>query len=157
MTLPPPLRGACGAILDTMVFIYLFEDHPRYGVPCEWLLQRAAEGDYSGLITPVTMAEVLVRPLQASRTDIADRYRSALQRLPGVALCDITGQTGMLAGALRAKYRLPLPDMLQAACAIEHGGVLLTNDHALRCVSELQVVLLDDLQQTPPADCTGSR
>jgi len=143
--LPLPFHGSHGVVLDTMLFIYVLEDQPRFGALCERLLQRAADGDYTGLITPITMAEVLVRPLQAGRADLADRYRSALQNLAGVALCDLTWQAGTMAGALRAKYGLPLPDMLQAACAMEHGGVLLTNDKALRKIGEVRVVLLDEL------------
>jgi predicted nucleic acid-binding protein len=49
------------------------------------------------------------------------------------------------AGALRAKYGLPLPDVLRAACAMEHGGVRLTNDKALRSIGEIRIILLDEL------------
>jgi predicted nucleic acid-binding protein len=65
--------------------------------------------------------------------------------LPNIKLCDVSWKTGILAGALRAKYRMPLPDMFQAACAIEHGGVLITNDKVLKKVSEIDVVLLSCL------------
>ncbi len=146
MKLTPSLLGVRGAVLDTMLLIYVLEDHPRFAGVCEWLLQRAGTGDYAGLITPITMAEVLVKPLQSGRTDLADRYRTALQNLPGVALCGLTWRAGTMAGALRAKYSLPLPDMLQAACAMEHGGVLLTNDNALRSFRDIQVVLIDELR-----------
>jgi predicted nucleic acid-binding protein len=58
----------------------------------------------------------------------------------GVAVLDT------VAGALRAKYRLPLPDMLQAACAIQHGAALITNDKALHAVTEIPIVSLDELR-----------
>ena len=145
MRLPLPFHGARGVVLDTMLLIYVLEDQPRFGGLCEWLLQRAAAGDFSGLITPITMAEVLVKPLQAGRPGLADRYRNALRNLPGIAVCDLTPETGAMAGALRAKYSLPLPDMLQAACAMKHGGVLLTHNKALRQISEIRAVLLDEL------------
>lgn len=145
MKIPEALRDARGVVLDTMVLIYLLEDHPHFAGPCEWLLQQAAAGVFSGLLTPITMAEVLVKPLQAGRLDLADRYRAALSNLPGIALCDLTSRAGTMAGALRARYRLPLPDMLQAACALEHGGVLVTNDQALATVKEVRIVLLGEL------------
>jgi len=143
--LPPALGEAGLAVLDTMLLIYVFEDHPTYGGLCEWLLERAGAGDLRGLITPITMAEVLVKPLQAGRPDLADRYRDALRNLPGVTVCSLTSEAGAMAGALRAKYRLPLPDMLQVACAMEHRGALITNDKALRALTELPVILLDEL------------
>ena len=145
MTLPPALKRVRRAVLDTMLLIYVLEDHPHLGTVSEWLLQQAAEGHYAGLITPISMAEVLVKPLQAGRPDLADRYRTALRNLPGVDLCDLTWQAGAMAGALRAKYSLPLPDMLQVAIAIEHDAVLITNDKALRAVDATDVVLLAEL------------
>ncbi len=145
MRLPAALRGIRGAVLDTMVLIYLLEDHPKFGALCEWLLQRAEAGDYSAVVTPVTMAELLVKPLQAGRSDLSDRYQAAIRNAPNVRLCDVTWRTGAMAGALRAKYGLALPDMFQAASAMEHGGVLVTNDRTLRKVGEIRVVLLEDL------------
>ena len=59
----------------------------------------------------------------------------------------ITFKTSCLAGALRAKYGLPLPDMIQAACALSASDpVLLTNDKALRRVTEVRIVFLDELR-----------
>ena len=145
MKLPAAMKGCRGAVLDTMFLIYLLEDHPRFGALCEWLLQRAAAGDYSGVVTPITMAEILVKPLRAGRSDLGDRYQAAIRNAPNVTMCDMTWRTGAMAGALRAKYGLPLPDMLQAASAMEHGGVLVTNDCALKKVEDIRIILLGDL------------
>ncbi len=55
-------------------------------------------------------------------------------------------EVGWMAGALRAKYKLPLPDMIQAAFALQSARPsLLTNDRTLRRVEEVDVFLLDDL------------
>lgn len=133
-------------VLDTMFWIYLFEDAPRYGVRCQAILDLIGAGRFKAVVTPVTAAELLVKPIKQNRADIADHYRRALTNLKNVELQAMTFQVGCLAGALRAKYDLPLPDMLQAACAIgAQAPRLLTNDKALRRVAELQVILLDDL------------
>ncbi|MBI3986792.1 MAG: PIN domain-containing protein [Lentisphaerae bacterium] len=145
MKLPPSLKGCRGAVVDTMVLIYLFENHPRWSPVCEWLMERAEASDYTGVITPVTAAEILVKPIRAGRSDLADRYRLAIGSIPNIHPCEFTWKTGGMAGALRAKYGLPLPDMFQAACAMEHGGVLITNDSALKKLSDIQVVLLEAL------------
>ena len=145
MKLPSALKGCRGAVLDTMLLVYLFENHAEYGGVCEWLLQRAEAGDYTAIITPVTMAEIVVKPLQCGRPDIADTYQTAIRNAPNVGICDMSWKTGVMAGALKAKYRLPLPDMLQVACATEHGGVLVTNDHALQKITDVRVILLDEV------------
>ena len=146
MKFPSKLKGCSGAVLDTMVLVYLFENHGGYGAVCEKLLQHAEDGDFTGVITPVTLAELLVRPLQAGRGDLADRYQSAIRHAANIRLCDFSWQTGRMAGALRAKYGLPLPDMFQVACALEHGRVLVTNDMAMRKIEDVDVVFLDDMR-----------
>ncbi len=50
------------------------------------------------------------------------------------------------AAELRARFRLRTPDALQLATAIETGcGAFLTNDHASRRVTDIRVLILDDL------------
>jgi len=51
---------------------------------------------------------------------------------------------GDLAGALKAKYRLPLADMIQAAMAVQTDcPALITNDKALSRLEEVDVYLLE--------------
>lgn len=146
MKLPALLQGGRDVILDTMVFIYLFEDNPTYASVCEWLLQQAAHAVFTGAITPVTTAELLVKPLQSQRSDLARRYRDALSCLPNVRLVNLSPETGFMAGALRAKYNLPLPDMMQVAAAMEMDSTaLISNDRSLQRVREVKVILLDSL------------
>ncbi|MCX7001952.1 MAG: PIN domain-containing protein [bacterium] len=143
--MPSGLRGCRGAVLDTMLLIYLLENHAKYGGVCEWLFQQAEAGEYTGVITPVTMAEIVVKPLQCGRHDIADSYQTAICNAPNMCICDFSWKTGVMAGALRAKYNLLLPDMFQVASAMEHGGVLISNDRVLRKIMEIRIILLDDL------------
>jgi len=52
-----------------------------------------------------------------------------------------------MAGALRAQYKKPLPDMYQAAIALQAAvPILITNDKGLRIVKEIQVLTLEDFQ-----------
>lgn len=146
MKLPLLLQGGRDVVLDTMIFIYFFEDDPKYGRGCEWLLQQAAEGVFTGVITPVTAAELLVKPLQLKRHALADRYRDALRGLPNIRLVSLSPEAGFMAGALRAKYNLPLPDMIQTATAMEiNSTALISNDKVLQRIKEVNVILLDSL------------
>jgi len=133
-------------VIDTMVLIYLFEDHEEYAPACERLMHSIERGSLQAVVTPITMAELVVRPLHQGRTDIANAYRAALEGHPGISLEAIDGQVGWMAGALRAKYGLPLPDMIQVAMAMRaEKPALVTNDRALARVEEADICLLDEL------------
>jgi predicted nucleic acid-binding protein len=140
------LKGRSGVVLDTMVFIYLFEDHKRYAPVCESLVEWMESGVFLGMVTPITMAELIVKPLKAGRPDMANRYRAVMDSLKNLECSTIDTETGWMAGALRAKYGLALPDMLQVASALRaEEPTLVSNDRALQRVEELQLILLDDL------------
>ncbi|MGL5942119.1 MAG: type II toxin-antitoxin system VapC family toxin [Waterburya sp.] len=48
---------------------------------------------------------------------------------------------------MRVKYNLKLPDALQITTAIETGcDSFLTNDKALKRVTELRILILDELE-----------
>ena len=137
-----------GVVLDTMVFIYLFEDHPVYADRCERILNRIDEGAFSGVVTPITAAEILVKPLQKGEPFVADRYRAALRSFSNLDLADFDMNTGFMAGSLRARYGLPLPDMFQAAAALSYPArTLISNDKALQRIKEIDVFLLHEINR----------
>ena len=143
MKLPKRLAGRKGVVLDTMVFIYLFEDSPQFGSVSEFILEQGRLGKFESVVTPITAAELMVKPLQKKRYDLADRYRLALRNMQNVIPVAVTFETGLLAGSLRAKYGLPLPDMLQVACAMQSKTpALITNDKAMEQIEEAEVFLL---------------
>jgi len=143
MKLPKRLAGRKGVVLDTMIFIYLFEDSPQFGSVSEFILEQVGLGKFESAVTPVTAAELMVKPLQNKRYDLADRYRLALRSMQNVVPVAMSFETGLLAGGLRAKYGLPLPDMIQVACAMQSKTpTLITNDKAMEHIDEAEVFLL---------------
>lgn len=140
------LAGRQGVVIDTMVFIYLFEEHPRYVDLCEQIIDHIFKGTFTGVVTPITAAEILVKPLKQNKIAIADRYRRAIGNIPNLKLFQFDIQTGFMAGALRARYGLPLPDMFQIAAAMSHPAkAFITNDKALRRVNEVDLFLIDEM------------
>ena len=143
MKLPKRLAGRKDVVLDTMIFIYLFEDSPQFGLVSEFILEQVGLGKFECIVTPITAAELMVKPLQNKRCDLADRYRLALRSMQNVVRVAISFETGLLAGSLRAKYGLPLPDMIQVACAMRSNTpTLITNDTAMEQIEEVEVFLL---------------
>jgi predicted nucleic acid-binding protein len=148
MKLPRGLAGRKGVVLDTLVFIYLFEDSPQFGSVSEFILEQGQLGKFESIITPITAAELMVKPLQNKRYDLADRYRLALRAMRNVTPVAFNFETGLLAGSLRAKYGLPLPDMIQVACAMQSKTpTLITNDKAMEQIEEAEVFLLSAFLQ----------
>ena len=108
------LEGRQGVVIDTMVFIYLFEDHPTFGDVCENLFNQIKDGLFSAIVTPITAAEVLVKPLKMGQLSIADNYRNAIRNMPNLSNIKFDAEIGFMAGSLRAKYALLLPDLFQS-------------------------------------------
>ena len=145
--LPAGLAGRHGVVLDTMVLVYFFEAHPEFGPRCKAVIEAVESRLFEAAVTPVTLAEVIVKPLKENRASLADVYRQALQNMTGISLVSITHETGYLAGTLRAKYGMPLPDMMQIAVALQsQKPTLITNDRTLRKVKEVDVFLLSDFK-----------
>jgi predicted nucleic acid-binding protein len=52
-----------------------------------------------------------------------------------------------MAGALKARYGLPLPDMFQIAAAMSHpANAFITNDKALGRVNAVDLFLIDEMR-----------
>ncbi len=140
------LDGRRGVVIDTMVFIYLFEDHPIFGDLCEKLFDEIQSGLFSAIVTPITAAEVLVKPLKKGQLSIADHYRNAIRNMPNISNIHFDVDIGFMAGSLRSKYDLPLPDMFQIAAALtQPANAIITNDRDIQRVRETDVFLLSDL------------
>jgi len=143
------LAGRHSVVLDTMVWVYFFEAHELYGELCKQLLLQVEAGSFSAALTPITLAELIVKPLRQGRQDRATQYRSAMQAMINVQLLAFSVHDGWLAGSLCAKYALRLPDAMQVAAALAaEQPTLVTNDKALARVKEVHVVLLSDLLRT---------
>ena len=140
------LDGRQGVLIDTMVFIYLFEDHPVFGDICENLFNQIRVGVFSAIATPITAAEVLVKPLEKGQLSIVDKYCNAIRNMPNISNIKFDVEIGFMAGSLKAKYGLPLPDMFQVAAALaQPANAIITNDRDIQRVREIDVFLLSDL------------
>ncbi len=145
MKLPADLKGCRDVVVDTNIFIYLYEDHTDFAEIAEFIIHQAEADTFSGIITPITLSEIVVKPYSMKRPDLADLCVRALRSYRNIRGKDIDGKTAQMAGALRARYKRPLPDMYQAAIALQAPvPTLITNDKSLRVVSEIHVLTLDD-------------
>jgi len=130
-----------------MVFIYHLQDHPRYSPLTQLLLEAWEMGRNAGVISVITLLEVLLKPRREGNMEAARDYLELLTTYPNLMIVEVDLQVAELASDLRARYGVRTPDALQVAAALRAGAtVFITNDRRLKRVAELEVVLLDELR-----------
>ena len=135
--------GAGNVGVDTAVFIYFIEEHPRFLLAIVPLFQEADQGQRALVTSALTLLEVLVVPYRAGNRLLADRYEALLTRSRGIRLVDPSHDQLLAAAQLRAATGVKAPDALQLVAAISGGcTTFLTNDRRLPRVPGLRVVEL---------------
>jgi predicted nucleic acid-binding protein len=131
--------------LDTSIFIYQFENAAPYADLTNAVFEELEGAHIMGVTSIVTLMELIVRPLQLGRADIAHEYETELLHFPNLRTADIDRGIVWKAAELRATHRLQPADALQIATCLQHGGqTFLTNDRILQRVSDLPILLLSD-------------
>ncbi|MCY4507999.1 MAG: PIN domain-containing protein [Acidobacteria bacterium] len=129
--------------VDTMVFIYLIEEHPTFLPIVSPLFRRADDGGERLVTSALTLLEVLVLPYSAGNRPLADRYEALLTRSRGIELVSLTHRQLRAAAQLRSATGVKTPDALQLVAAIGAGcGAFVTNDRRLPSFPGLPVIQL---------------
>ena len=130
--------------LDTSIFIYFIERHPRYLPVLRPLFKRIDDGEIPAVTSSLTLIEALVIPYRADNREIAEKYERILTNGRGLTLVPIHLPLIHLAARIRATTSIRTPDALQLATAISTNcTAFLTNDVRLRTVGPLEVIRLD--------------
>jgi len=138
--------------LDSALFIYHFEEHPRYQVLCTEVFDAMEASAIQAVTSTVTLVEVLLQPLAKGAQELAFRYEQYLRGGPSLTLRSLDPDLAPQAAQLRAHYQLRTPDAIQIAAALAFGARLfLTNDNRVRKVTEIEVVVLERWLQEHPA------
>ena len=139
------LAGHAIVGLDTSVFIYHLEAHPRYQPLTQELLADVQAGRQTAVTSVITVMELTVRPWQLGRSAVAREYEALLVHFPNLVLADVTRAVARRAAQLRARYNVRPADALQAATALLDGATaFVTNDRKLtRLAPELDILVLE--------------
>ena len=141
------LAGITVLGFDTSPFIYFIERHPGYLDVVRDVIRRINAGVVTGYSSVVTLLEVLTQPKRIGNTAIEGEYRDLLLHGRHFELIIIDALIAEQAAALRATYTLRTPDALQIAAALHPGcQAFLINDLTLKCVTDLKVLVLDELE-----------
>ncbi|MCY4020848.1 MAG: PIN domain-containing protein [Chloroflexi bacterium] len=98
----------------------------------------------------MTLTEIMVQPLKVGNTDLAQEYHDILvssDQFSLLSVLSVTEEIAITAGAIRARYSLRTPDAIHVATAIARDcDTILTNDAAMKRVTDLNVLHLDNLE-----------
>jgi predicted nucleic acid-binding protein len=95
----------------------------------------------------ITLTEVLTHPFKLGNVRLAQEYRDILLHSGGFRLLPVTAQLAESAANLRARYNLRTPDALHVAASIDaRCDAFLTNDKGVKRVTEINVLVLDELE-----------
>lgn len=134
--------------LDTSPLIYFTETHPSYIGVLDQIFLRLRSGEFNAVTSIITLLEILVHPIKKGDTVLVQRYKDLLLNTPYISTRILDQQIAEKASYLRATYTLRTPDAIQLATAIySQADFFLTNDKQLSAITEIQVLILDNLIQ----------
>lgn len=130
--------------LDTCVFIYFMEEHPRYLPLVEPVFEAIDGGLLKGVTSSLTLLETMVLPLRSGDRRLARQYEHLLTHSRGLHLMELNLPVLRAAAELRAASGIKTPDALQVAAAREaRCSSFLTNDRELGRLPGLKILELD--------------
>jgi len=130
--------------LDTGVFIHHFEGG-EYSELTTVVLERVQDGGCTGVVSTVSLAEVLVKPLQLGLGSLADLYRVVFHEMPNLQVVPVDQDVASRSATLRAAGGLGPADSMVLATAIEAGAsAFITTRHELKEARGLRIILLSE-------------
>ncbi len=149
MPLQEEINKLDSVFIDTAPIIYFIEAHPQYGPLVRDFINAFEKKKARIFSSVITIAEVLPKPLQLGKKELASKFIEFLKNGENLSLIEISADIAEKAGQLRGKYpKLKALDAIQLASAIMNEvDAFLTNDVILKQVSEIKIVLLRDFLQ----------
>jgi predicted nucleic acid-binding protein len=140
------LAGMRTILLDTMVFAYHLADHPDYSPLTTAVLAAVESGALAGLVTTITVTELLAPPARAGNRRAAQEYELFLTHFPHLQLVQVDVDLARETALLRGETGLRTPDAIQVAAGRLHrADAIVTNDRRWRGrVERPELILLDD-------------
>jgi len=131
--------------MDTAPIIYFIEKNPKYLGVLKPVFLEIDSGRIEAITFTITLLEVLVHPFRTKNDILAEKYRDILLYSGGLTTFEIFHEVSEMSSKLRAKYSIRTPDAIQIAVGLLYrASKFLTNDSALKKVSDIDVLVLDD-------------
>lgn len=133
-----------GVGLDSSILIYHLEDLAPYAELTELIFTLLAKGEFSAILSTISVTELLVKPMASGREDRIEACERFLQGLPHTEIVAPDYEIAEEAARLRGRYGLRPPDALLLSTALKGGAeAFLTNDVGLKRVEDIAILCLD--------------
>jgi predicted nucleic acid-binding protein len=132
--------------LDTMVFIYHFEENRVYSPLTFSIFESLEKGNFNGITSILTLLEILVKPKRENNLILTERYKILFETFPNLQVKTLDENIADIASSLRANYNINTPDAIQIATSLEaKADIFITNDKTLKKIIEIKVMLLSEM------------
>jgi len=116
---------------DTMLFVYLMDDHPAYSQRVMQLLDRSYRRGDSLLTSYLALGEIVAGAENSPTRGKADAIRSTIEEM-GFSFLIFGDRAVVPFSSLRAKQKVKVADAIHLACAASAGiDLFLTGDKDL--------------------------
>jgi predicted nucleic acid-binding protein len=130
--------------IDTMIFIYAFEDHRAHASFLRSFSSALEKGEMEAVTSSVTITECLTQPYRAKDFTLAAQYMALFRNFPHLSVIPVTDDIAERAAFLRANQNLKTLDALQLATVLLSGSnFFLTNDESLSSIQDIPILILD--------------
>lgn len=147
MNIADRLNGIRRLFLDSGPVIYFIEKNEAYLEIMRPVFRHIDSGAVVAVTSPVTLTECLVYPCRFQRPELTRAFVNCIVRGNNTEFVGIDEKAAQRAAAIRASHNLSLADAFQIAVAIAADcDAIITNDLALKRVSEVDVIVLDELR-----------
>ncbi len=131
--------------LDTSPIIYSVEKHIDYWQLLTTLWQSLKANEIEVFTSELTLLETLVQPIKQNNQTLVSAYESLLTTTE-INLLPISLDILRESANFRATQNLKTPDAIHAATAFSANcDYLITNDDGFKRVSNINVIILNDL------------
>jgi predicted nucleic acid-binding protein len=145
------LRGIRQLAFDTVALVYFVEKNPAYFDRMLFIMSQVDSGLVDGVASSIALTEVLIQPIRTGNIALAQSYETVLSDSENFQVMPISIRIARLAADMRARHNLKIADALHVATALESGcEAFLTNDLALKRITEIKVLVLDELELDLP-------
>ena len=146
-TINDALRSVSTIFLDTAPVIYFVEQNQTYFARAKLFFDRLDASQLTAVTSPITLAECLFYPYKQANTSLVQAFTQRLVTGINIQFVAATASIADQSAQLRAHYNLGFPDAFQIATAIHTGcDAFLTNDHQLKRITELKIIVLDETE-----------
>jgi len=107
--------------IDSNTLIYATETPGLFPGLMQGLILPLSLGQLKAVTSWLTLAEVLVRPLQIGDSDLVAVYREFLTPSASLTIAPVDGDIAAEASRIRSQFGLKLPDAIHVATGILNG------------------------------------